>query len=123
MCHILLVAAIGNAFAVLSNPDKRLRYDQYGDEQVTFTAPRARSYHYYRDFEADISPEELFNVFFGGHFPSGWYFFFPACMSMHLVYIWYLYVCVCALCVSGACIYVYAPSVCLVPTCMSMHLM
>ncbi|KAK7804343.1 hypothetical protein U0070_015644 [Myodes glareolus] len=71
MCHILLVAAIGNAFAVLSNPDKRLRYDQYGDEQVTFTAPRARSYHYYRDFEADISPEELFNVFFGGHFPSG----------------------------------------------------
>ncbi|XP_052597848.1 dnaJ homolog subfamily C member 18 isoform X1 [Peromyscus californicus insignis] len=63
--------AIGNAFAVLSNPDKRLRYDEYGDEQVTFTAPRARSYHYYRDFEADISPEELFNVFFGGHFPSG----------------------------------------------------
>lgn len=63
--------AIGNAFAVLSNPDKRLRYDEYGDEQVTFTVPRARSYHYYKDFEADISPEELFNVFFGGHFPSG----------------------------------------------------
>ncbi|KAL1773598.1 dnaJ-like subfamily C member 18 [Sigmodon hispidus] len=63
--------AIGNAFAVLSNPEKRLRYDEYGDEQVTFTMPRARAYHYYRDFEADISPEELFNVFFGGHFPSG----------------------------------------------------
>ncbi|GAB5566763.1 dnaJ homolog subfamily C member 18 isoform X1 [Prionailurus iriomotensis] len=63
--------AIGNAFAVLSNPDKRLRYDEYGDEQVTFTAPRGRPYSYYRDFEADITPEELFNVFFGGHFPTG----------------------------------------------------
>ncbi|XP_055286478.1 dnaJ homolog subfamily C member 18 [Moschus berezovskii] len=63
--------AIGNAFAVLSNPDKRLRYDEYGDEQVTFTAPRARPYNYYRDFETDITPEELFNVFFGGHFPTG----------------------------------------------------
>ncbi|VCX40559.1 unnamed protein product, partial [Gulo gulo] len=63
--------AIGNAFAVLSNPDKRLRYDEYGDEQVTFTAPRGRPYNYYRDFEADITPEELFNVFFGGHFPTG----------------------------------------------------
>lgn len=70
----VLVAAIGNAFAVLSNPDKRLRYDEYGDEQqVTFTAPRARPYHYYRDFEADITPEELFNVFFGGQFPTGQY--------------------------------------------------
>ncbi|XP_023370404.1 dnaJ homolog subfamily C member 18 [Otolemur garnettii] len=71
MCFFLLVAAIGNAFAVLSNPDKRLRYDEYGDEQATVTAPRARPYNYYRDFEADITPEELFNVFFGGHFPTG----------------------------------------------------
>lgn len=86
----LLVAAIGNAFAVLSNPDKRLRYDEYGDEQVTLTAPRARPYHYYRDVEADISPEELFNVFFGGHFPSGWFFSLslPACMSGHLMRGW-----------------------------------
>lgn len=28
-----------------------------------------RSFH--RDFEADISPEELFNMFFGGRFPTG----------------------------------------------------
>lgn len=70
-CFLVLVAAIGNAFAVLSNPDKRLRYDEYGDEEVTSTAPQARPYNYYRDFEADITPEELFNVFFGGHFPTG----------------------------------------------------
>ncbi|XP_072486557.1 dnaJ homolog subfamily C member 18 isoform X1 [Notamacropus eugenii] len=63
--------AIGNAFAVLSNPDKRLRYDEYGDEQATFAAPQARPYTYYPDFEADITPEEVFNVFFGGHFPTG----------------------------------------------------
>ncbi|XP_056667347.1 dnaJ homolog subfamily C member 18 isoform X4 [Monodelphis domestica] len=62
--------AIGNAFAVLSNPDKRLRYDEYGDEQTTFAAPQARPYNYYPDFEADITPEEVFNVFFGGHFPT-----------------------------------------------------
>ncbi|XP_074068992.1 dnaJ homolog subfamily C member 18 isoform X2 [Macrotis lagotis] len=63
--------AIGNAFAVLSNPDKRLRYDEYGDEQATFAAPQARPYTHYPDFEADITPEEVFNVFFGGHFPTG----------------------------------------------------
>ncbi|XP_075756234.1 dnaJ homolog subfamily C member 18 isoform X1 [Pelodiscus sinensis] len=63
--------AIGNAFAVLSNPEKRLRYDQFGDEQDTFSSPRARNYDYYREFEADITPEEIFNMFFGGHFPTG----------------------------------------------------
>ncbi|XP_075756235.1 dnaJ homolog subfamily C member 18 isoform X2 [Pelodiscus sinensis] len=62
--------AIGNAFAVLSNPEKRLRYDQFGDEQDTFSSPRARNYDYYREFEADITPEEIFNMFFGGHFPT-----------------------------------------------------
>ncbi|KAB5555701.1 hypothetical protein PHYPO_G00037150 [Pangasianodon hypophthalmus] len=36
--------AIGNAYAVLSNPEKRRHYDQYG--------------------------EDLFNMFFGGGFPS-----------------------------------------------------
>ncbi|XP_053893658.1 dnaJ homolog subfamily C member 18 isoform X1 [Malaclemys terrapin pileata] len=63
--------AIGNAFAILSNPEKRLRYDQFGDEQETFSTPRARNYDYYREFEADITPEEIFNMFFGGHFPTG----------------------------------------------------
>ncbi|XP_037761956.1 dnaJ homolog subfamily C member 18 isoform X3 [Chelonia mydas] len=62
--------AIGTAFAVLSNPEKRSRYDQFGDEQETFSTPRARNYDYYREFEADITPEEIFNMFFGGHFPT-----------------------------------------------------
>ncbi|XP_041948486.1 dnaJ homolog subfamily C member 18 [Alosa sapidissima] len=71
--------AIGNAYAVLSNPEKRHQYDQYGEQAPTETSsqssahPRhpgfSRTFH--RDFEADISPEELFNMFFGGRFPTG----------------------------------------------------
>ncbi|XP_061601443.1 dnaJ homolog subfamily B member 12a [Cololabis saira] len=57
--------AIGNAYAVLSNVDKRRQYDQYGEER---THPSRHREH--RDFEADISPEDLFNMFFGGGFPT-----------------------------------------------------
>lgn len=70
--------AIGNAYAVLSNPEKRQQYDQYGDQSAASNAPQHSShsrhgYHrnFHRDFEADISPEELFNIFFGGRFPTG----------------------------------------------------
>ncbi|CAG6017046.1 unnamed protein product, partial [Menidia menidia] len=57
--------AIGNAYAVLSNTEKRRQYDQYGEER---THPSRHREH--RDFEADISPEDLFNMFFGGGFPT-----------------------------------------------------
>nr|XP_009929548.1 PREDICTED: leucine-rich repeat and calponin homology domain-containing protein 3 [Opisthocomus hoazin] len=30
----------------------------------------ARCYNYYTEFEADVTPEEIFSVFFGGHFPT-----------------------------------------------------
>ncbi|XP_056267611.1 dnaJ homolog subfamily C member 18 [Pseudoliparis swirei] len=70
--------AIGNAYAVLSNPEKRQQYDQYGDQSAASSPPQPSSHSrhgYYRsfnrDFEADISPEELFNIFFGGRFPTG----------------------------------------------------
>ncbi|KAK7901375.1 hypothetical protein WMY93_018144 [Mugilogobius chulae] len=46
--------AIGNAYAVLSNPDKRRHYDQYGEESAQ---PSSRHRHHHREFEADISPE------------------------------------------------------------------
>lgn len=61
----LRLSAIGNAYAVLSNVDKRRQYDQYGEER---SHPSRQRQH--RDFEADISPEDLFNMFFGGGFPS-----------------------------------------------------
>ncbi|XP_030011939.1 dnaJ homolog subfamily B member 12a [Sphaeramia orbicularis] len=57
--------AIGNAYAVLSNAEKRRQYDQYGEERTHTTRQR-----HHREFEADISPEDLFNMFFGGGFPS-----------------------------------------------------
>ncbi|XP_054073471.1 dnaJ homolog subfamily C member 18 [Rissa tridactyla] len=63
--------AISNAFAVLSNPEKRLRYDEFGSDQEHVSTGQARHYNYYTEFEADITPEEIFNVFFGGHFPTG----------------------------------------------------
>ncbi|XP_032112196.1 dnaJ homolog subfamily B member 12 isoform X2 [Sapajus apella] len=62
--------AIGTAYAVLSNPEKRKQYDQFGDDK----SQGARHGHghgdFHRGFEADISPEDLFNMFFGGGFPS-----------------------------------------------------
>ncbi|XP_026212159.1 dnaJ homolog subfamily B member 12a [Anabas testudineus] len=57
--------AIGNAYAVLSNPEKRRQYDQYGEERS-----HTNRHRHHRDFEADISPEDLFNMFFGGGFPT-----------------------------------------------------
>ncbi|XP_069500280.1 dnaJ homolog subfamily C member 18-like [Ambystoma mexicanum] len=60
--------AIGRAFAVLSNPERRRRYDEHGDDEKEACKPaQARAY----TEPADMTPEELFNLFFGGHFPAG----------------------------------------------------
>ncbi|CAG5905058.1 unnamed protein product [Menidia menidia] len=58
--------AIGNAYAVLSNANKRRQYDQCGEEgrHPSSTGQENES------FEPDISPEDLFNMFFGGGYPS-----------------------------------------------------
>lgn len=69
LCFLLVfctcLSAIGNAYAVLSNAEKRRHYDQYGEER---TQPGRHRHH--QEFEADISPEDLFNMFFGGGFPT-----------------------------------------------------
>lgn len=64
--HFFFPTAIGNAYAVLSNANKRRQYDQCGEER------RHPSTHGSEDanFEPDISPEDLFNMFFGGGYPS-----------------------------------------------------
>lgn len=60
--------AIGRAFAVLSNPERRRRYDEHGDDEQEACKPaQARTY----TEPADMTPEELFNLFFGGRFPTG----------------------------------------------------
>ncbi|XP_034544578.1 dnaJ homolog subfamily B member 14 [Notolabrus celidotus] len=62
---------IGNAYAVLSNPDKRRQYDLTGgDEPSSPGHSHGGGFDFQRGFEADITPEDLFNMFFGGGFPS-----------------------------------------------------
>ncbi|CAH1794057.1 unnamed protein product [Owenia fusiformis] len=65
--------AIGNAFAVLNDKDKRRRYDLYGSdaERVEGHSHHHHEYDFNRGFEGDISAEEIFNMFFGGGFPTG----------------------------------------------------
>lgn len=56
--------AVGKAFAVLSDPDKRAHYDRYGD-----SAPQSGGSQQQRRYQSDeVSPEDIFNMFFGGGF-------------------------------------------------------
>ncbi|XP_061536361.1 dnaJ homolog subfamily B member 14 [Phycodurus eques] len=64
---------IGNAYAVLSNPTKRRQYDLTGGEEPSGPGHAhggGNGFDFHRGFEADITPEDLFNMFFGGGFPS-----------------------------------------------------
>eukprot|EP00064_Thunnus_orientalis_P011374 superscaffoldBa00001640_g11405 len=62
---------IGNAYAVLSNADKRRQYDLTGGEEPSSPGhTHGGGFDFHRGFEADITPEDLFNMFFGGGFPS-----------------------------------------------------
>lgn len=63
--------AIGNAFAVLSDPEKRRKYDHMGHpDNYEGIRRRQNGYDYTRGYEEEINPEEIFNMFFGGGFPS-----------------------------------------------------
>nr|XP_038958883.1 dnaJ homolog subfamily B member 14 isoform X1 [Rattus norvegicus] len=62
---------IGNAYAVLSNPEKRKQYDLTGSEEEACSPQSNGRFNFHRGCEADITPEDLFNIFFGGGFPSG----------------------------------------------------
>ncbi|KAF7252401.1 hypothetical protein EYD10_01895 [Varanus komodoensis] len=61
---------IGNAYAVLSNAEKRKQYDLTGSEEPC-NHPGNGRFNFHRGCEADITPEDLFNMFFGGAFPTG----------------------------------------------------
>ncbi|KAL7289901.1 hypothetical protein TKK_0016292 [Trichogramma kaykai] len=61
--------AIGNAVAILTDSEKRKQYDMYGNEERVSSRSPHTHYSYTRGFEADITAEELFNMFFGG-FPQ-----------------------------------------------------
>ncbi|KAI8812015.1 hypothetical protein BJ742DRAFT_706077 [Cladochytrium replicatum] len=71
--------AIGHAMAVLSDTDKRSKYDRYGIDPENRAASAAASSTsaspfrggFGQDFETEISPEDLFNMFFGDMGPGG----------------------------------------------------
>ncbi|CAG2164392.1 unnamed protein product [Oppiella nova] len=67
---------IGTAFAVLSDAQKRKQYDMYGSEEEQRKRSQTQYYEngyydYNRGFDGDINADEIFNMFFGGGFPSG----------------------------------------------------
>ena len=59
--------AIGKAFSILSDPNKREQYDRYGHamepQYHRGSSSGGQYYHYYED--DDFSAEEIFNLFFG----------------------------------------------------------
>lgn len=70
------ILAIGKAFSVLSDAQKRKQYDNYGPEAFNENSggTPSRSTHGYRSHhgthyswnEEEFSADELFNLFFGG---------------------------------------------------------
>lgn len=67
--------AVGNAAAVLTDTEKRKSYDLYGineshSNQNGAGGMRGNYYGYARGYQADVSAEELFNMFFGGGYPQ-----------------------------------------------------
>lgn len=55
--------AIGNAAAILTDPEKRKQYDLKGEEPAHHT--HMHNTFYARGFESDLTAEELFTMFFG----------------------------------------------------------
>jgi DnaJ homolog subfamily B member 12 len=63
--------AIGLAYATLSDPQKRTIYDRYGDEDPDNRGGGMRPGGGQGFHGQDVSPEEIFNMFFGGGMRGG----------------------------------------------------
>ena len=67
--------AVSNAYAVLSDAEKKRQYDLYGDEEpVRSRRSHHQSFYEYGDpshgVQADMTAEEIFNMFFSGGSPG-----------------------------------------------------
>ncbi|CAK4669481.1 unnamed protein product [Aphanomyces euteiches] len=58
--------AVGKAFTVLSDDQKRADYDRFGDNAPSENGGMRSRQHRGGFHEEDISPEDIFNMFFGG---------------------------------------------------------
>lgn len=70
--------ALGNAFGVLTDTEKRKQYDMFGNKSDKLPRRHYHTNHEYEHayrnagsgFESDFTAEELFNMFFGNGFPQ-----------------------------------------------------
>ena len=58
--------AIVKAYAVLSDPEKRSRYDQFGEDGLNLRTTRTS-----RGYDPEFDADELFRAFFGDSFGFG----------------------------------------------------
>lgn len=66
---------IGHAYEILSDKKKRDTFDRFGDEGLrpsnsSHTTATTTTFTSYGTYESDISPEEIFTMFFNGGFSS-----------------------------------------------------
>ena len=61
---------LSSAFTCLSDADKRAHYDAYGTEDNTGGGGRAAAAHRQYQRDDDLSPEDVFNMFFNGGMSS-----------------------------------------------------
>lgn len=74
LTYALAIVVVSKAFQILSDSDKRAAYDESGgdpDSRASASPSFTRAGPGGGGFDGEISPEELFNMFFGGGMGSG----------------------------------------------------
>ena len=63
--------AVSKAYSVLSDEEKRKRYDRFGDESVQASGMNGGRAHYTYAYDDEFDPNEIFRMFFGNDFDFG----------------------------------------------------
>ena len=66
LIRIFLCGVVSKAFQILSDPQKRAAFDQSGGDPDSRFAGMSPGFAGGRQFQGEVSPEDLFNMFFGG---------------------------------------------------------
>ena len=62
--------AVSKAYSVLSDDEKRSRYDQFGEEGLRASGMNGGRTYYTHDYD-EFDPDEIFRMFFGNSFAFG----------------------------------------------------